>query len=364
MLEDNAKLLTLLAHTYQATRDEEWLKVIRSQSGYVVSTLSDSVRGGFFGSQDADEKYYSLPSEERSKLPAPYVDRTFYTDWNALMATAFLALAPLTPPSIRQTTSASGNFSRETQFALKTLDRLWKDAFRPGIGLFHFLADSAEPQLPDQLNDLARASRAFLDAYQVTGEPEHLQRARTCADEALATLYDAESGAFWDEPRRGESLGLLGLPEKSLNENAAMAEALSRLYRFTGDDRYRAPAEKTLAFFANNYVRYGFTAAEYALAVDHFLNESVSVYIVGSAVDPATLALHRAALDAYAPDKIVQLIDPSRDAGRLAELGYSAAESSLAYVCVGTKCLAPVGNAAEMGDAIKQAHKECKTYSP
>ncbi|MCL4396395.1 MAG: DUF255 domain-containing protein [Chloroflexi bacterium] len=354
MLEDNAKLLALLARTHPAMHNEDLGKVIHSLTSYINSTLSDSARGGFFGSQDADENYYSLPLEERSRLPAPYVDRTLYTDWNALMVTAFFAVATLALPRVPEAENEAGHSSREVQFAIKTLDRLWNDAYRPGIGLHHFIRDGEGPQLPGQLSDLARASQAFLDAYQTTGEPVHLERAQALADEALTALYDGDAGAFWSESSGRETLGLLRLPDKSLNENAAMAEALTRLYRLTGDQRFRAAAEKTLAFFANDYVRYGFMAAEYALAVDHFLNEPVVVHIVGTAGNPATRALHRAALQAYTPGKIVQLIDPMRDAARLAQLGYPADNPSLAYICVGTKCLAPIGDAAEIEEAVKQ----------
>jgi len=40
----------------------------------------------FAGSQDADEHYYTLPSQERAKHGAPFVDPTIYASWNALAA--------------------------------------------------------------------------------------------------------------------------------------------------------------------------------------------------------------------------------------------------------------------------------------
>src|SRR2546430_2029450 len=44
------------------------------------------------GSQDADEHYYMLDStEERRQHDAPFVDRTAYTGWNALAASAYWA---------------------------------------------------------------------------------------------------------------------------------------------------------------------------------------------------------------------------------------------------------------------------------
>src|SRR5207237_9840050 len=47
----------------------------------------------FAGSQDADEHYYALEASERAKHDSPFVDRTSYSNWNALAASAYLAAA-------------------------------------------------------------------------------------------------------------------------------------------------------------------------------------------------------------------------------------------------------------------------------
>ncbi|MEW5720197.1 MAG: hypothetical protein AB1817_16345, partial [Chloroflexota bacterium] len=158
-------------------------------------------------------------------------------------------------------------------------------------------------------------------------------------------------------PRVNESLGLLRVPDKSLDENAAMADALIVLARLTGVEKYRAAAQRALEFFATDYARYGFMAAGYALAVDHFLNEPVSVHIVGAADDARTRALHAAALAEYAPGKIVQLLAPARDAARLTQLGYPTSDAPRAYVCVGQKCLAPVDAPEGIVAGIKEIAK-------
>src|SRR5438874_198197 len=45
------------------------------------------------GSQDADEHYYVLDANERTKHVAPFVDRTLYTGWNALAVSGYFAAA-------------------------------------------------------------------------------------------------------------------------------------------------------------------------------------------------------------------------------------------------------------------------------
>jgi uncharacterized protein YyaL (SSP411 family) len=229
--------------------------------------------------------------------------------------------------------------------------------YRADVGLFHFAQTDSAPRLANQLSDFAYTTRAFLDAYQFTGDPAHLQRAQTLASIALDKLFDTNAGAFWSEPRDHESLGLLRLPTKSMNDNAAMADALTRLSRFTGEDKYRAAAEKTLTFFALDYERYGFMAADYARAVYHFLNDPVTIHIVGAAHDARTRELHDAALDEYAPAKIVQVLDPTRDAARLAQLGYPANDKPLVYVCIGQKCLAPASDPKQVIENMREINK-------
>ncbi len=352
MLEDNAKLLSLYVHAWQVLREETYLKTIRSLVAYVDLSLSNHERGGFYGSQDADEVYYTLPREERERLPAPYVDHTFYTDWNALMVSAYLGLAPV------PLDPASPSVETARAFALKTLERLWKEMYREGKGLAHFSREDGEPQLLNLLSDLAHTTAAFLDAYQATGDDLHLRRARTLADLALAQVYDAETGSFWSEPPENEKTGLLRVPDKSMNENAAMADALMRLYRLTGDENYRATAEKTLAYFASDYERHGYMAADYARAVEHFLKEPLSVHIIGPANDPRTHALQDAALHIYSPDKLVQLLDPARDSTRLGQLGYPPnGGTPRAYVCIGQKCLPPVNDPKGIGEGVRRVNE-------
>ncbi|MCI0475506.1 MAG: DUF255 domain-containing protein [Anaerolineales bacterium] len=341
MLEDNAKLLRVLVHAYRVTRQDIFSDTIQTLTAYVDATLSDPARGGFFGSQDADEEYYALSLAERAKLSAPYVDRTFYTDWNALMISAYLATG-------REDLRAS---------ALKTLERLWREMYRADTGLFHFCRVDGAPQLENHLSDLAHATRALLDAYQVTGDATHLARAQTLADLALDKLFDAAAGAFWSEPGENDSLGLLRLRDQALNENAVMADALIALTHFTGEEKYRAAAQRALEFFAAEYARYGLMAAQYALAVDRWLNEPVSVHVIGALNDPRTRALHAAALAEYAPGKLVQLFDPTRDARLIARLGYPANGAPLAYVCVGKKCYAPTSDARQIVLAMRDAIK-------
>lgn len=342
MLEDNAKLLALYLHAWQVTRDELFEKTIHSLIEYVEGTLADLDHGGFYGSQDADEHYYSLTLAERAALPAPYVDRTFYADWNALMVSAYLEAAAVLGEDHLQTS------------ALKALDRLWSEMYQPDTGLHHYAKPNQAPQLPGQLSDVARTTQALLDAYQATGDTIYLGRAELLAHYALDRLVDPQTGALWSEPPEAGTLGLLRVPEKTIGENAAMAQAWTSLYRLTSKEDYRSAAERALAYFVPGYAEYSFMAADYARAVDRFLTEPVEIRIVGGIEDDRTRTLQLAALQEYAPAKLVQLLDPERDAERIAQFGYAPVGKPRAYVCIGDRCLAPVTEPEAVSSDIRQ----------
>src|SRR5260370_7845210 len=70
---------------------------------------------------------------------------------------------------------------------------------------------------------------------------------------------------------------------------------LIRMHAFTGDDRYRAFAQKTLEAFAGIAPQYGLFAATYGLAATLFANHPLQVVITGDSNDPTAQALEAAA---------------------------------------------------------------------
>ncbi len=98
MLEDNAKLTAVYALASQVLDDPYYLDVVKSAHGWLLSDMRDPETGAFAGSQDADkeEAYYGQPLDVRATLPTPFIDRTVYTGWNALMVSALVARYKIT----------------------------------------------------------------------------------------------------------------------------------------------------------------------------------------------------------------------------------------------------------------------------
>ena len=214
------------------------------------------------------------------------------------------------------------------------------------------------PHVPGLLGDQAHTARALLDAHEVTGDPTHLDRA-----EALARLLldrfadrqgDGQPAGFFDTWDGGDSLGRLSERQKSIQDNVVCAELFVRLHHLTRNEEYGRAARATLEAFAPSYHGLGYFAAGYARQVDLLLNPPAAVNIVGAPGEEGTHALHRAALSLDVPFRIVQLLDPGRDAARLEALYLPPQPAPAAYVCLGTICSAPVSDPSALADAVAQ----------
>ncbi len=230
--------------------------------------------------------------------------------------------------------------------ALRNLEFLWQHLYELSRGMAHF--PSADPLPPLLVDQLAMAA-AWLDAYQSTGTSHYLDRARELAG-IMQERFAAPGGGFLDSAG-GEDIGRLRYQQKPLVENSAAAQVFTRLAHLTGVSGYRETAESTLAAQAGMYQQHGTMAAEYALAVDRLLQAPAHVAIVGNPGEGSTQALLSVALRAFRPGKIVQVLDPEGSRARLKELDYPP-KPVAAYICHDQTCLAPVTRPEDLALAI------------
>ena len=340
MCEDNAKWLQLYLHANQCTGDIFYSEIAKGIIEYVNTWLSDQKQGCFYGSQDADEEYYKLSKAERMKEKAPYIDKHIYTNWNAMMISAYLdASFTLHDPNPRE-------------FALKSLDRLLLLNFKEKEGMYHFY--DGQPKLQNQLIDQVQTADTLVHAYECTGERTFLNRAEELIEFTSKTLRDPEHGGFFDTTPDTGAPGFLKSPVKALDENSTAARALTKLYHLSGNKAYRELAEEALKCFTETYLSFGFMAADYALAVDAFLYEPTIIRIVGSKDKAETKGLLAEAARMYEPRKIIQLLDPGTDAEEISRSGFTARESSTAYICVGTACTEPITEPKEIAPSVQK----------
>ncbi|MFC2031122.1 DUF255 domain-containing protein [Chloroflexota bacterium] len=333
LVGDQAMLLTLCLHAYQALGREGYLDAAKGILKYVDGTLWDRDRGYFYSSQEADPAYYVLDASERATREAPYVDKTAYTERNAAMASAYMRA------------SAVLNDPRYADLAVRALEFIWQHSYQEGLGMHRYY--DIRPHVSGLLSDQVSMTQTWLDAYEHFGREVYLQRAETLVRYAQNALRD-DDGRYFDTVAAPEAVGRLRRREKPFCENTLLAEANLRLYRLTGRKEYRGWAQQTLEALIPYHSEMGFEAARFALTVDRFLRRPLLVTVVGENEDRSRAELLRAARRAYAPNKTVQAVDPVWEHARLARLGYPAEPAPAAYVCLGTLCARPTADPDEL----------------
>lgn len=355
MLEDHAGLLPVYARAAQvlpaADVGARLQRAVDSAWRYLTDTLWDGARGGFAGSQDADEAYYALTLAERAGREAPFVDRTFYVDWNARMALACFELA------------ASGQFAPDPRrAALRILERIAGEMREPS-GLYRHDQPSrsdAEPSQAGLLGDQAWVLRAMVRAWQEDPTGPWRQHALDAARTLLEAFGDRE-GKLMDRARsmEAEVSGLLAEPMHPLDENAVAALGLIELAAVLdaaepgAESPFRAIAEAILAGLAKEARAHGVFAADIAGALMRLENEPVRVVIVAREGDAA--ALRRAAFEPPAAWRVVVTLDPDRDRQAIAAGGYPPSDAPAAYVCIGQTCSAPATTPESLRAGLAQA---------
>jgi uncharacterized protein YyaL (SSP411 family) len=351
MLEDNALLLHDLCKLYRISDDDEHRRYIDFTVEYLGTWLSDPGSGAFYGSQDADEEFYPLAAEERTKHPAPYVDKTVYTSWNAMAIVAYLEASwTRGRPDLRDR-------------ALTALDYLWDRLRTDSDGMYRYLTVDG-PRVPGLLGDQAWMATALLDAHEVAGRESDLDRARAIIDLMIERLGAADGG-FYDTPDAHETLGRLSMRQKPPKENAVAAMALIRYARVMHEDSYEGIARRALEQFGGIVESQGYFASDYARAVDMLLNPGADVKIVAVAADGAG-PLRAAALALQVPDRTIRVIDPS-DETALAREALPAAPAPAAYACYGTLCSAPAttpGDLIAVVERTRQAYEATRPSEP
>lgn len=315
----NAEMLQLLVHAWQFTKDPAYRSAAEGVLRWMMETLADRERGGFFAGQLGDEAYFTwtlgeleaalaedegcglvrrfyeieawgdlaetnphrnvlfeattLPKASeaigvnalagekilgealvklraaRQKRPAPPVDRRILVDANARAVSACLL--------------AAGAFARDDvrAFALKTLDRLLKEAADPAKGAAHAIAPDGGVSFPFLANDEAALALACTDAYLASGDDRYFDAAEASVKRLDERFLDAADGCYADRAlKAGGSPPTLGrlsavykplqdssLDGPSVNALAAMAKRLLwELKRADGSPRPAVPFRKKL----------------------------------------------------------------------------------------------------------------------
>jgi len=427
MSYDNSELLKNYLHASQMVENRRLSETAGSIVFWVNQTLSDRTGGGFYASQDADVSleddgdyftwtldeiravltpeearviglYYDVEAhgemhhnpaknvlweareleeiagtlkmdwgaaskitltakskmlDARGKRPAPFVDKTMYVSWNAMFISAYLEASRFL---------ADSTYGCK-EFALKTLDRMLKEAWSESRGFGHRIGG---PALDGSLDDQVFSVIALLDAYQATLDPRYFRAAQRTMDVTIEKYGDAEGGGFFDRPSDAAPMGGLDVRRKPFQDsptpgaNSVAAIALIRMHTLTGDHRYHAFAQKTLEAFAGVASQYGLFAATYGLAATLFAHHPPQVVITGPAGDPTAQALEAAAHGVFRLGKAVFRITPGTQLTALPPalretLPHLPAGKPLAILCSGQTCFPPTSDPAHLAALLNNS---------
>ena len=434
MSYDNSELLKNYVHAYQATGIPFFAAVARDIVRWMDEWLSDRENSGFYGSQDADYSmdddgdyftwtldearaaltpdqmkvaaaYYDIGEvgdmhhnpaknvlwvkssveqiamsnsmsvdrasalldsakqklyEARLKRPTPYVDKTVYVNWNALCISAYLQAAQVL------------GLEDARKFALRSLDRILSEAWKPGEGLKHVIAYS-DPKAKTRataglVDDYAFTAIAALDAYETTGDFVYFKFARQIADKMVELFYDDTRGGFFDTAKGEEGLlGALSARRKPFQDsptpsgNSAAAIALLRVYGYTNDESYRDKAEATLEVFAGLAQQVGIYAGTYGIAAVWYFKPHTQIVVIGD--DRQADQLFAAAVAPFALNKsVIRMRSSEADehslppalAETIPNLPAVKQGKSVAVVCSNFTCMPPIEDPDQLAKTLHE----------
>ena len=390
MATDNAELLRAYCSAYSALGTAAFRDTATGIVDWILATLSDPAEQVFFASQDADTTFGDdgdywtwtvaeakaalsgpefevaakvfdigergemhlhpeknvlwqrmVPSDTdrptleaakrhlksaRDRRTAPFVDRTAYVSWNAMLAGALLQAGAVL------------DRSECNDLALGCLEKVWRNGWHEGSGMSRVIG---RPAPAGMLDDQVQSASAFLDAYEATGTNAWLDRAIGVMEHVERAHGDSEGG-YWDISGTGGPayLAVRGKPAQdapSPSGNGMAALVLARLAAITDDARWRGRLDRQVRTFAGAAGQLGLHGATFLRAIDWALNPATRIEVTGPLGPGEACAMHLAALQAWRPRRVVI----RRPGGR-----------PHATVCVGTTCSLPVATRAALAGLV------------
>ena len=255
----------------------------------------------------------------------------------------------------------------------------WVDAARAGFDAIeqrlvrggrvgrYFKDGVAASSRPGFLDDQAYFGNAALDLFEATGDPRYAGTARAICAAMIEHHWDRGAGGFWFSPDDGDTLitRTKDAYDQAIPSAAAMAALLCLRVGTTSDESLFAPGEKQLQLLAGSAMETSMGMSQTLLVLDRLVRGSTDVVIVGPIDAAATRALADVAFRKYLPSRSVVHVDPeipeSLAAAPIAAAGKSGEPGvTVAYVCRGRACSAPVRDAAALEALLTDGSAEAR----
>jgi hypothetical protein len=290
-----------------------------------VAALIDAARGKLLGA--------------RNLRVWPARDEKILTSWNALMIKGLaIAARVLHRPDLAEAAGAAVDFLRRT---------LWRD------GRLLATYKDGRAHLPAYLDDHVFLADALLELLQTRWRGSDLEFALQLTQAVLSHFEDSKTGGFFFTAADHEQLihrSKTFSDDSMPSGNGIAASLLCRLGYLCGDVGYLDAAERTLKAGWPMLREYPQAHMSLVNALEDFLASTQIVILRGDAPDAARWS---AALNAvYAPTRMIFAIP--RDAAALppALAAKAATAGTVAYLCAGMTCRAPIGDLNEIAHEL------------
>jgi len=250
MLETNLGMMRNLVHASAVLDKDLYMQKAEGVATYLRRTLKDPRSGGFFGSQDADEEYYTLSKEQRSKRKPPSVDRTIYAGWNAEAVSTMIE------------SGAMADMREWIEDGLGAWDCAASSHWNQELGL----ARHTKGQDLYLFEDQAAFLEAIVSVLQVRNDPALIDMGRRLVEGVEKGFSDPEGG-YYDVFKGEEAIGELGSPRRTLVGNSRYARALALFGIASHDVELIQRSWGILVSFPSKSVEaHGLFAAQYIMA--------------------------------------------------------------------------------------------------
>jgi uncharacterized protein YyaL (SSP411 family) len=278
----------------------------------------------------------------RAARPAPPRDEKIIAAWNGLMISAF-ARGALIAGDADYTESArdAGAFVVDRMIDSDgRLARVWKDGQVRHAGV---------------LDDYAFVIAGLLDLFEASAEPRWLESAVRLQKRLEADFADPAGGYFLT-PKDREALLLRLKPDYDSAlpaGNSVAALNLLRLAELTGEDGYRASAEKVLRAFARPLTERPSSLPRMLCALDWYLDKPKEIVIVLPDYETEVSRFVRRLGEIFLPNRTLVVAGHGEHAKRIAALVPLAAGKEIvedvttAYVCENRVCKKPTSDPEE-----------------
>ena len=288
-----------------------------------------------------------LIDRARAKLKAvrdvrvwPARDEKILTAWNALTIKGLgIAARVLNRPDLADAATAAVDFIRRT---------LWRD------GRLLATTKDGRAHLPAYLDDYAFLADALLELLQTRWRSSDLEFAQALSNVLLAQFEDTQAGGFFFTAADHEQLihrSKTFSDDSVPSGNGVAASVLCRLGYLLGELPFIDAAERTLRAGWPLLQQYPQAHMSMANALEDFLASTQILIIRGDAAPVGRWAASLSSL--YAPTRMIFGIP--RDAAALppALAAKHAAADTVAYVCTGMTCSAPLSDLSDIARELK-----------